>query len=219
MPMTTQLPCSAGAAVMVLLLACAMPARAQTMLVQSSGSFSADAPLTIFSSPGATWSLSFTMDRQPALVDVADAYRENNHTTPQFDNFEYRLNGALLPEASFVFLYSGAQKGGMELVFGGVQPPDSYYGYNSLYFLGDAYYIGNEATPTIVAGNYPTAIYETSGVGIAFEGTFYDNQPATVVTVSAVPLPPSAALMLAGLVALLVLRPGLTVPQRRRSAG
>jgi hypothetical protein len=192
---------AAGAALLLTSLAWVPPAQGQTMLVQGSGSFAADAPLTPFSSPGGNWSLSFTLERQPALVDVDDAYQIGLFTTPQFADFEYRLNGELLPEASFVFLYSEALSGGMELVFGGI-PVGTPYGYNALGFFGaPGYYSGSEEAPTIEAGIYPTPLLGRTGVYIAFEGQFYD-QPATVMTISAVPLPPSAALMLAGLAGL-----------------
>ena len=41
----------------------------------------------------------------------------------------------------------------------------------------------------------------SQGLRIAFEGQTWD-QPGTLVTISAVPLPPSAALLLGGLLAL-----------------
>jgi hypothetical protein len=202
MTMQSRTSFSARLAVATLLVGSALPALALTMRVQTSGSFAADAPLTPFSTPGGRYTLSFTLEREPALMDVADAWRDNHHTTPQFGNFEYRLNGELLPVASFVFLYSAAQLGGMELVFGGIQPPGSFFGYNALQFYGAAYYSGTERNPVIEAGLYPT--FEpsgNSGVAIAFEGRGY-WQPAAEVTISAVPVPPSAALLLAGLVAL-----------------
>jgi hypothetical protein len=198
---TSSLRCAAAAS-LCSLLGCLSPAQAQTMLVQSAGSFAIDAPLTPFSSPGGLWSLSFTLDRQPLLEEGVEAYREGAFTTPQFATFEYRLNGELLPEASFVILYSVAWLGGMELIFGGI-PVGTPYGYNALQFFGDAYYSGSEQTPTIEAGSYATFQAGRTGVEIAFEGRTY-MQPATTVTISAVPAPPSLALMMAGLTALAV---------------
>jgi hypothetical protein len=190
---------SIGVLLSFALLGGAVPALAQTMRVQTAGGFDDTAPTTPFSRPGARYTLSFTLDRRPALFDVPDAYRIDHHTTPLFDDFEYRLDGELLPDASFVFLYSASQLGGMELVFGGI-PVGTPYGYNSLFFIGAAYYSGNERNPVIEAGLYPTANADGPGVGIAFEGRSY-FQPATEVTIGVVPVPPSAALMLAGLLA------------------
>lgn len=198
--MNTSLLQSAGAIGLTLTLACAMPAAAQTMLVTSSGVFAPDAPLTPFSAPGASWSLAFTLDRQPPLHPDPGFLLDGAYTAPLWQDFEYRLQGVVLPDASHLVLYSDAFLGGMELIFGGI-PVGTPWGYNALQFYGAAYYSGGEQAPSIEAGLYPTWLDGGAGVKVAFEGLLYD-QPEVLVTISAVPLPPSAALMLGGLAAL-----------------
>lgn len=190
------------AAMTWLALALAVPAvaGAETLRVQSAGVFAADAPTTPFSAPGAAWTLDFTLDRQPELQPDPGFLREGAYTAPLFLDFEYRLGGAVLPDASHLVLYSEAWLGGMELIFGGI-PVGTPWGYNALQFYGDAYYSGSEQAPVIEAGLYPTMRPGAQGLSIAFEGLTWD-QPDTLVTISAVPLPPSAAMMLGGLLAL-----------------
>lgn len=199
----------AGALRVLAFLLCALAplAYAVPLRVESSGSFSATTPVTSFSAPGASWSLSFIVDQQPALSPDHDMVREDINTTPIFRDFSYRLDGVAGPVASYAVLWSEEIGGGMDLIFGTI-PIGTPYGYDALIFVADrSYYSGSESAPTILAGSYPTTYPPESGLYVAHLGVFHE-QPATVLTISAVPLPPSAAMMLGGLLGLAAWRRG-----------
>jgi hypothetical protein len=165
--------------------------------LQTSGTFTLQTPVTSFSAPGADWSLSFVVDSQPELSPDDEMVREGINTTPIFRDFRYTLNGVAQPQASYATFFSEAEYGGMDLIFGPIVV-GLPYGYDALVFRGRPFYSGSEVAPTIEQGHYTTTLFDESGLYVATLGVFYE-QPAALVTISPVPVPPSAAMMLAGL--------------------
>jgi hypothetical protein len=185
----------------------AVPAQAESMLVSASGVFTPETPVLPFSAPGATWSLSFEVDRFPVPIMGDGNTLPDYYVTVAFSNFRMLLNGVETESASQITLYSGPNAGGMDVVFGEIVPGVGYY---SLGTFGAAYYTGSELAPEIAPGSYSTFILDgiyagQSGIYVATPGPEY-WQPATTVTISAVPLPPSAALTAVGLAALALRR-------------
>jgi hypothetical protein len=112
--------------------------------------------------------------------------------------------------AQLVSFYSGANDGGMEVFFSPVEP--GVLNYQSIGTLGAAYYSGSELTPRIEPGSYATFHPGFTGIYVVdFENKYW--QPATVVTISAVPEPAAWALMFAGVGVLLVRRSFATRPR------
>lgn len=191
-------PCpSTWKTLLPLLCAVVLPAQADPLLVQSSGTFTLETPVTSFSAPGASWTLSFIVDRHPALSPDDDMVRVGINTGPLFRDFSYRVDGVAMPQASYAVFWAPEQYGGMDLIFGEI-PVGTPYGYDALIFKGASYYSGSELAPTIEPGSYTTYDPPYTGMFVATLGIFYE-QPATVLTISPVPLPPSAAMMLGGL--------------------
>jgi hypothetical protein len=200
-----------GAAIAPLLaLSLALPAQADPLLVSASGVFTDDTPLLPFSAPGAAWSFSFVVDRNPVPIDDEDLTLPGFYFTTLVSDFRMLVNGAEIEAATHVAFYSGPNLGGMDLVFGGIDPD---LGYQSLGFFGDAYYSGSELAPTIEPGSYVTFGPGPDNAGV-YVTTFGDRywQPPTTVNISAVPNPASAALMFGGLAMLALRRRSAAAP-------
>jgi hypothetical protein len=195
---------AAAAMVPMLALALAAPAQAQAdgVRITASGVFTAETPTLSFSAPGAAWSLSFVVDRNPIPMTDNGLTLVGSFFTTSIREFRMLVNGVETEQASLVSFYSQPNDGGMDVFFGAVNPGVSNY--YSLGALGDAYYSGSELAPTMLAGQYPTFSPGQSGMYVvALEDKYW--QPATTITISPVPTPTALAMMLGGL-ALLALR-------------
>ncbi len=178
----------------------ALPAAADPLRISASGVFTPETPTLPFSAPGATWDLSFTVDRQPEPIGVGDLTVAGAFTTVPFRDFRLLVDGVEVAPALQVTLYSGPNDGGMDVFFSPVDPGGSNY--QSLGFYGAAYYSGSELAPVIEAGSYPTFRAGQTGLSVIDFDVVY-AQPAGVVTISAVPEPAAWALMAAGTALLL----------------
>lgn len=191
-------------------LAIALPAQADPLRVQASGVFTDETPATDFSAPGAAWTMSFIVDRNPVPGDplVPGAL----FAVPVQD-FHMTVGGLTIGPPLRVQFFAEAAGGGMNLVFGSLEPDGGYK--DSFGSYGQAFYSGSESAPTIVPGSYTTQFPGdepgATGLYLTHADADYYWQPETVFTISAVPLPPSAALMAGGLLAL------AGVARRRRS--
>lgn len=192
------------------------PARADAVHLQSSGVFSAETPLTSFSAPGAAWSLSLVLDRQPTPVPEPNLTFVGALVTVPFIHFEMLVDGVAVGAPSHVILYNAAEGGGMDLIFGGIQV-EPVYRFDSLGTFGGQYYSGSELAPTLEPGHYPTLHPEESGLYVSVDNVRH-WQAANMVTISAVPMPGSVWLMGVGLAALAPLVRRTPLAWRRRPA-
>jgi hypothetical protein len=224
------MPCSLlrampGAALVPLMavsmsLSLSMPAQADSLLVAASGVFTPETPVLPFSAPGATWSFTFIVDRNPVPILGDGNTLVDFYVSVPFSEFRMLVNGIEIEDASQVTFYSGSNGGGMDIIFG---TPIPDVGYQSLGTWGDGYYSGSELAPVIEPGMYTTYINEgiyagRSGIYVTdFGANFW--QPQNVVTISAVPNPATAALLLGGLAVLGLRRGRRAAPARYKSAG
>lgn len=183
----------------------ALPAAADPLRISASGVFTPETPTLSFSAPGATWSMSFVVDRQPVPVGVGDLTVIGGFVTVPFSDFSLLVNGVEVAPATQVTLYSGPNDGGMDVFFSPVDP--GAINYQSIGFYGAAYYSGSELAPVIEPGGYPTFRAGQTGVNVIDFDVVY-AQPAGMVTISAVPEPAAWALMAAGVALLLGHRRG-----------
>jgi MYXO-CTERM domain-containing protein len=163
-------------------------ARAGIVTVSGSGTWGADAPVSIYTAPGESWSFSFE------LPDPLDA-----NPTSTATNFQYFLNGsAVSTTLSSVEFFSPGDGGLFDLNFA-----DG----NSLNLYGDQAF--SSPGLSLIPGVY------SSNIDInAFTGPPDGNGSGTVTITSAVPEPSS---IVAGGLGLLALA-GLAFRNPRRSA-
>ena len=172
------------------------PASAAPLTFSSGGVFNTSAPASAFSAPGASWSVSFVVDANPAPLSLTGAVLPGSFTTVPFTSFSYQLHGVTVAPAMYVTLYASSSEGGIDLVFGGAFD-GTPVPFNALSLYGPQLYAGPETSPTLLPGTYTTfrdGGYD--GVQVAFEGVLY-GQGNTVM--SMVPAPPAGLTLLAGL--------------------
>jgi hypothetical protein len=176
-------------------LSLATPAWAESLRVTVSGVFTAETPALPFSAPGAAWSMSFLVDREPEPIGVGVLTVPGAFVTVPFSDFRLLVDGVERAPATQVSFYAGPNGGGMEVFFSPVEP--GVLNYQSIGTLGAAYYSGSELAPRFETGNYATFSPGFTGMYVIdFDNKYW--QPANVVTISAVPEPAAWALMLAG---------------------
>jgi hypothetical protein len=184
----------------------ALPAAAESLRVSTSGVFTPEMPSLPFSAPGATWSMSFLVDRQPVPIGVGTLTEVSAYVTVPFSDFKLFLDGVEVAPAQLVSFYAGANDGGMEVFFSPVAP--GVTNYQSIGTVGAAYYSGSELAPTIEPGTYSAGAFGIGGLYVVdFDVKYW--QPATEVTISAVPEPSTWALTAAGAALLLGWRRGV----------
>jgi hypothetical protein len=188
------------AAMATLLATLAPAAHAASYNVSFSGVFDATAPTTAFSSPGASWSVSFDIDSNPVpMAGLPDGVLAGRHTTVPFTHFSYQLNGAASASAQYLTLYSTANEGGLSVFFSDVFLSDPIE-YEALELFGPQIYSGPESSPSILTGAFPT--FRADGrdsVQLASGGALY-AQGASVIAI--VPEPGTGLMLLTGALAL-----------------
>ncbi len=176
------------------------PAWAETYQVSLSGQFDAAAPVTAFSSPGAAWSMSFSIDSNPIPIPgLPGSPAPGFSTVVPFSNSDYRLDGVAGLQPLYLALYSSANGGGISLFFGDVFFSNPTV-YEALETFGAQIYSGPETSPTIELGNFPSfnPDYPYS-VQVVTGGAIYGQGNTTI---SVVPEPATSLMWLAGSLAL-----------------
>jgi hypothetical protein len=144
--------------------------------------FDALAPVSGFSAPNATWSVSFLFNANPPqFPDPGFSFAAN------FSNADIRINGAsILLVPTLVGVNNAGNSGGMDIFFA-----DTANGSNAIEFFGPQVFTGSELAPTIVPGVYMTSATGPSitGFSVVVDGT-RTNQGASEFTITAIPLPP-----------------------------
>jgi hypothetical protein len=193
---------------MVAALSVPLSAEAAFMRVSAEGVFSAAAPVSDFSAPGASWSLSFVVDENPAPLP---AFTESGFfTTVPFTEFQFLLNGLAAPAALFTAFYNAGNSGGLDVVFSDYNDPAALF--DGLSFYGPQMYSGDEFSPTVLPGTYSlSGGGGGTGFDLVVDGVLY-AQTAVNVVITRVPLPGTAALVLLALA-------GLGLGRARRPAG
>ena len=170
--------------------AAAAPALADPYRFSASGVFDALAPASAFSAPSGTWSVSFLFNANPPqFPDPGFSFTVN------FSDVDIRVNGAQIGLApSLIGFYNASNSGGVDVFFA-----DTANGANVIEFYGPQTYTGTESAPTIVPGVYTT--FSTgptvTGFSVVVDGV-RTNQGATDFTITAIPLPPTLLLGMAG---------------------
>lgn len=177
----------------------AAPAFAATYQVSLSGQFDAGAPLTPFSRPGATWSMSFDIDSNPQpLSGLPGTPTDGLSTTVPFSNSDYRLNGVSGLQPTYLVLYSVAAQGGISLFFSDVFSTSPIV-YEALETFGAQIYSGPESSPKIELGSYASYLADSPySVQVVTGGLIYGQGDTTI---SVVPEPATGMMWLAGCLA------------------
>jgi hypothetical protein len=112
------------------------------LTVSESGVWSASAPTTTWSAPGASWSYSFVVAANPTVLSSVPG----QHFVAPFSNFTYTLNGSpVATTPGTIAWFSTAQGGLITINSAGAQ-------FN---IYGPQAYSGPESSPTILTGTYP----------------------------------------------------------------
>ena len=179
---------------LIVICSLAVVMRAAPVSISTAGAFSASDTANALAVPGASWTLSFTVDNPPAVsnagLDGFDA---------PFSDFSYSVNGSSVGTSpQSIRLLSSPSDGLFTLFFG----PESGMDSNGklipeFSFSGPQIYGGSNQDPTITSGSFAVAQF------LYTDGVNYDNQvlPGAMVLVSggstaATPEPPSAYLCL-----------------------
>ncbi len=175
------------------------PAFAATYQVSLSGQFDADAPVTVFSRPGAFWSMSFDIDSNPVpLSGLPGTPTDGLSTTVPFSNSDYRLDGIAGIQPTYLVLYSSAAQGGISLFFSDVFFTDPVV-YDALETFGAQIYSGPESSPRIEPGSYASFLAgRPYSVQVVTGGVIYGQGDTTI---SVVPEPATGLMWLAGCLA------------------
>ena len=195
---------------------------ATPLLVSAAGTYDSGTPVTFFTAPDATWSLSFEVDITP-FIGFSSA---GVVFSPAVTFFNYSLNGVPLgmTPSQITFWSVPADTSSMlslGICWEGFCGEEIDYG---LAFDADQLYTGPESSPTIVRGVYPTSGFTVE------DGPNTYGEPNTTLTITDAPptnAPEPSGLLLGviGLVGLAVFahvryrqqhgrsQPGSTQPQ------
>lgn len=194
---------------LISILALAAPAFAGTITYSVVGTYSAGMSTNTldghpFTAPSAPWTLTFTVDQNPAPLSVG-AF---SFTVP-FSGLTYTLNGSdtgLSSSVSSIAFYPLANFGMFDVNFTGV---NNYFG-----FTGPQMFTGTLAAPTMLTGSF----LDNNSGGSSTDGVFLNgtnleslNGAVATGTLNAVPEPSTVVMLLGGALALAALR-------RRRAA-
>ncbi len=127
---------------------------AMPLTVSTSGVYGSTIPASSLTTPGAAWSLSFTVDSAPSVSNVSLG---NGFDVP-YSDFDYRLNGSAvtLPVADIRFFNAILNNGGggmFSVCFENACPGNGVPA-TALVFEGPQAYNGSESSPAILSGNY-----------------------------------------------------------------
>jgi hypothetical protein len=181
-------------------VALARPLAASTLLLTTGGTFnSTTTPITAWSAPGDSWTLSFNTSSTPAVFsDIPGEFFSFFPT-----NVIYTLNGSTVSGLYSVYFDNaavspGSLGGGFSLCFGDATCDGGKY-----LAAGAQYYTGPESAPTIntIAGS----IYTEGSFGTTVLAENDPNGTITISTVSSVPEPSTLVLAFGG-AALLALK-------------
>jgi hypothetical protein len=165
---------------------------AATDTVSTSGTFSASTPVSAWTAPNATWSISFNVASSP----VVNSFLTGTDFDVPFTNFVYTLNGTPVNVGAVdIAFYSTAAGGLLDVgLFGSsaLAAPA-----NGFIIEGPQVYSGAESAPTFLLNGYAETFNE---LGVA--GAFSAQPLGTVLISSALattPIPSTLILMLAAL--------------------
>jgi hypothetical protein len=150
--------------------------------VTSSGIFGSTAPVSTFSGPNQTWSLSFVIDSNPVPI-AANAFR----STVPISGFTYLLNGSAVSTDRTRADFFPSPFGGLAID----DLPMEFWGPQLQLFSGPT------TSPTIVPGVY-TGTFSAGGARV--------NDATLTISNAAVPEPGSIGLSVLGLIGLGLLR-------------
>jgi hypothetical protein len=149
---------------LLLLLLLGLPglATAAPRLVSTSGVFSPDTPISLWSMPNRPWTLSFVIDEQPVVTNSApNFFFQPAMTSVRYAGLLYTVNGRLVPlPDGFVYVYRG-----------GIGPFGICFNAGctrGFQMVGpQQVYLGPESAPTILTGTFSqTALtFVLPGVG------------------------------------------------------
>jgi hypothetical protein len=182
------------------LFVCAMPARADTLLVSVSGQFGAGVTADQLAAPDATWALRFDVDSNPVAANT-DFF---SFDTP-FSSFTYLLNGSPLAVTPQSIRFFDSSDGGLLTVFFG--PETGFVNGTPIpefSLSGDQVFSGTPGSPMILPGSYPVsdALYSDA---INFDDEGASGTVSVATSTSTVPEPCSFILLLtAGLFCLMI---------------
>jgi len=171
----------AGALLIGIVLMTAAPATATSILISTGGTFASGTANSTWTSPGATWSISFSAKLAPSV----SSYTTGSFFNIPFTNFVYTLNGSPVSVGAVdVDFFSTSSQGLMNVCFFGCDASGSTL-INGFILLGDQLYVGTEAAPTIIPGSYA----ETSNIVYVLSAG--KRQPLGTVEITTDTVPPA----------------------------
>jgi hypothetical protein len=155
---------------------------ASPLLVTATGTYDSQTPVSFFTAPNETWSVSFLMDSNPTISSASFAV----YFSPAFSDFTYSLNGspvAITPNqitfwsvpANTPFILS------LSICWNSLCPGGTTEG---MAFDTSQLYTGSELSPSIVPGVYATSEFFID------HGPSY-GEPNTSLTIASAPEPSS----------------------------
>jgi hypothetical protein len=172
---------------------------ASTIVISANGRFTKTTPVSPFSGPGDTWSLSFDVDNQPTVYNV----NPGNYFDVDFSDFTYLLNGDAVAIAPVdIRFFSGVEFGGFNVCFDVAcsffnSPED---GLEIEDLDNQQLYQGPTSAPTIITGSFPAHSFDL----FVNSEDYIELDHPTIVSQTAVTTPePSAAIPLGAAMLLL----------------
>ena len=176
----------------------AISASASSLVISATGTFSGSAPVSTFSQPDGSWSLSFDIASDPPATNVSIG----NGFDASYSDFVFSVNGSLVTTpVSDIRFFNSAINGLFSICFTTACPGNGIPR-NAIVFEGAQAYSGSETSPTILPGVYDTSL---AGVVVNNNPVVFAYESSVSISASA-PEPSTIVLLGTGLLVVVLAR-------------